>query len=101
MRCLPKHSPNRSCAGQVITEAVIGLALMSFACILMTYSLYMGTNSIRTSMAARHAAWFKGASGNDATPAQIDQWFFFQDGLTKVKPGKLETIATLFSDAGA
>jgi hypothetical protein len=102
MRCLLKsQSQRRSCAGQVIVEAAIGLALMTFAWILMTYSLYMGTNSIRTNMAARHAAWLKGATGNDATPSQIDQMFFYQSGLSKIENGAPVTVGDLFSDSGA
>jgi hypothetical protein len=61
----------------------------------------MGTNSIRTNMAARHAAWLKGATGNNPSPAQIDQMFFYQSGLSKVENGSPVTIGELFAnDAG-
>jgi hypothetical protein len=102
MRCrLSTHSRrNKACAGQVITEAAIGMSLMTFAWILMTYSNYMGINATRTCMAARHAAWFKGASGNDISASQIDQGFFYQTGLTKVENNQPVKVADLFTGGG-
>jgi hypothetical protein len=90
-------SQRSSCSGSVMAEACIGLALMVFAWIMITYTLFMATNHTRTAMAARHAAWFKGAGGTDATAAQIDNSFFFQPGLTKVEYGKGEGIVSSLS----
>jgi hypothetical protein len=104
MRCLdanPIRRPRHACSGQVITEAAIGLALMTFAWILMSYSCYMGTNAIRTCMASRHAAWLKGATGNTPSPEQIDQNFFFQTGLSKVESLPPVKIADLFTDSAS
>jgi hypothetical protein len=65
-------------------EAAIGLALMAFTWILLSYSMYMATNHIRTLMAARHASWFRGMGGSQITTSQLDQWFFYQSGLSQV-----------------
>jgi hypothetical protein len=80
------HSRSRDCSGQFLAEACIGLALMTFTWIIMTYSLFMANNQIRTAMAARYAAWYQGANnGTQATKGQIDQYFFFQ-ALSTVTP---------------
>jgi len=104
MRCRPNplRNPRRSCSGQVITEAAIGLALMSFTWILMTYFCYQANNQIRTSMASRHAAWLKGTTGSTPSATQIDEWFFFQSGLSKVEDiDPPVRIPDLFSDSNA
>jgi hypothetical protein len=79
---------NRKILGQVLAEACIGLSLMVFAWIIISYSLFMANNSIRTEMAARYAAWYQANnSGNNNSPAtgdQLDQYFFFQSGLSAV-----------------
>ena len=74
-----------------MTEACLGLAMMTFTWIMMTYTFYMGNNQIRSLMAARYAAWFAGAGFTDSsdtptevTPAQLDQLFFFEPGLSKL-----------------
>lgn len=96
--------PGRNRSGAVLTEACIGISLMSLSWILMTFSFYMANNHIRTLMASRYAAWFAGAnlkdgadSTTDVTPAKIDQLFFFQSGLTKVESVPEETIGSLLS----
>jgi hypothetical protein len=72
-------------SGQIMVEACIGLALMAFAWIIITYSLYLADNQIRTEMAARYAAWYAGNNnGTHPTAANIDQYFFFQSGLSTV-----------------
>jgi len=86
-----------TCSGQIIAESCIGVALMTFTWILLVFSTYMGTNYIRTAMAARHAAWMKGAQGTEASTAQLDQWFFYDSGLTKVEYGKGLGFGDLFS----
>ena len=70
----------------MMAEACIGLALMALAWILISYSLFLANNDIRTEMAARYAAWHQGASGDGTavTASQVDQYFFFQSGLSTV-----------------
>ncbi len=89
-----------SCSGQVMIEAAIGLALLAFAWIMLSYSMFMATNDIRTVMAARYASWYRGASGNAATADQIDHAFFYQSGLSKVEYGPGQGIADLLSSGG-
>lgn len=70
---------------QILAEAAIGLSLMTFAWILIAYSLYLANYQIRTEMAARYAAWYTGNNnGTLPTAAQLDQYFFQQDGLSSV-----------------
>jgi len=90
-----------------MAEACIGLALMVFAWIIISYCLYMGNNHISTAMAARYAAWSKGAAGENSTPsaATIEPLFFHQTGLMKLSYCKgvmpLQTITGGFSkDSG-
>ena len=83
---LPVASCRRS-SGQILTEACIGLALMTFVWIVITYSLYLGNNQIRAEMAARYAAWYQGNnSGTLPAASAIDTYFFPQSGLTTVTP---------------
>jgi len=89
----PHHQHYR--LGQVLAEACIGLSLVTFAWIVITYSLFMANNHIRTEMAARHAAWFKGTTGNDMTAAQLDQMFFYQSNVAKVVYTQGEGIGSL------
>lgn len=80
-------SPTRKCSAQILAEACIGLSLMVFAWILITYSLFLANNQIRTEMAARYAAWYTGNNnGTEPTATQIDQYFFFQSGLSSITP---------------
>ena len=68
-----------------MAEACIGLALMAMVWIVLTYSLYLADNHIRTEMAARYAAWYQGNNnGAVASASDIDKYFFFQSGLTTV-----------------
>jgi hypothetical protein len=72
-------------SAQILAEAAIGLSLMTFAWILIAYSLYLANYKIRTAMAARYAAWYQANNGGTAaTPAQLDQYFFYQSGLSSV-----------------
>lgn len=78
-------SIRRKVSGQVLAEACIGLSLMTFTWIMISYSLYMANYSIRTEMAARYAAWYQANdNGTAVTPAQLDQYFFFQSGLSSL-----------------
>jgi hypothetical protein len=85
-----------------MTEACLGLAMMAFTWIMMTYSFYMANNQVRSLMAARYAAWFAGAGFTDSsdtptevTPSQLDQLFFFQPGLSKVDTTNSAGIGSL------
>ena len=91
------RNPRRQCSGQFMAEAAIGLALMAFVWIILTYSLFMANNDIRTEMAARYAAWLQGANGGTiATASQMDQYFFYQTGLSTVKAGTPEQVSSFF-----
>jgi hypothetical protein len=95
-----RFSSRRCCRGQVLAEACIGLSLVTFAWIMITYSLFMANNHIRTEMAARHAAWYKGTTGNDMTPAQLDQMFFYQSNVAKVVYSQGEGIGSVIGLGG-
>jgi hypothetical protein len=92
----------QNCAGEIMAEAAIGLSLMAFVWILISYIFYMGDYKIRTEMAARYAAWYQGAtSGSSAgsTPAtaQLDSNFFYQTGLSTVTSKVGENLANPFT----
>jgi hypothetical protein len=72
------RSRRQSRHGQFLAEACIGLALMVAVWIILTYTLFLADNHIRTAMAARYAAWYYGAGGNKATKENINQYFFYQ-----------------------
>jgi hypothetical protein len=93
------YSRRQNCSGQVMAEACIGLALMTFVWIIVTYSLFMANNQIRTVMAARYAAWYQGAnnSGTIATASQMDQYFFYQSGLSTVTKENPKTAGDIIS----
>jgi hypothetical protein len=80
-----------------MAEACIGLALMTFAWIIISYSLFMANNQIRTAMATRYAAWYQGANGSGtlATTNQIDQYFFFQPGFSIVTSEPSEPLPVI------
>ena len=85
------YSRHQELFGAILAEACIGLALLTFTWIIISYSLYMGDNHIRTAMAARHAAWLRGEKGGDVsdkskepTAADIEGWFFYEKDLTQV-----------------
>lgn len=81
-----------------MVEACIGLSLIVFTWILCSYSLYMANNQIRTEMAARYAAWYTGNNnGTPPTTDQIDQYFFFQSGLSSVNTQTADTMSTFVS----
>lgn len=86
-------SRHQRTSGQILAEACIGLSLMVFAWIVISYSLYLANYQIRTEMAARYAAWYQGnSSGTAATAAQLDQYFFFQANLSTVIPQQPDDI---------
>src|SRR6187455_1793013 len=80
--------PQRKRSGQVMAEACIGLSIMVFGWIVVTYSMFMANNHVRTAMAARYAAWHKGASSTAVSDEQLAQLvessFFYQTGVCKV-----------------
>jgi hypothetical protein len=93
------------CSGQILAEVCIGFALLTFTWILMSFSLFMFNNRIRTAMAARHAAWMigtkPGLSCSDIT-SDIDQDFFYQNNnsgtpLVTVEPAPAVASSTGFS----
>lgn len=95
------HSRRPTSSGQVMAEACIGLSLMAFTWIIVTYSLYMADNKIRTVMAARHAAWYFGATqGKQMTINQLDQDFFYQSGVSNVAYSQGKGIPDLFGSSG-
>lgn len=85
--------PNRkrklgSRSGQVMVEACVALALLIFTWILIAVSTFMGTNQVRATMAARHAAWLKGNQSKITTEAlqtNIRDGFFYQGDMAKVE----------------
>ena len=66
-------------SGQILTEAAIGLSLMSMAWILTSFVSFMATNHLRTVMAARYAAWYRGEALEEASTNQIRNYFFYHD----------------------
>ena len=82
-RRLPRDS------GQVLTEACIGLALLAFTWITLSFVSYMSNNHIRTLMAARHGAWLK---GNSADLDLVRTQFF---------PGDDQSLVTVSSHSSA
>lgn len=67
------------CSGQVLTEAAIGLALFSFTFVLVIFVTFMATNHLRTAMAARYAAWYRGEGLKEASEEQVRDRFFYHD----------------------
>jgi hypothetical protein len=76
---LSRNARWNSCSGQVLTEAAIGLALLSFTWILVIFVTFMATNHLRTAMAARYAAWHRGEGLKEASKDQIRERFFYHD----------------------
>ena len=70
-----------------MAEACIGLALLSFVWILISYTSFMTTNRIRTAMAARHAAWRVAKEGVNpqSISKEINDDFFFNSFATVEK----------------
>ncbi len=90
----------RQRSGQVMVEALVGLALIVFAWALVSVATFMANNHVRTLMAARHAAWQKGM-GKTPSAEDIEAKFFFQGGLTKVECGTGFGIGDLISGTNA
>ncbi len=86
-------------SGQALVEAAIGASLLVLVWAFAIYSTFMASNYIRTSMAARHAAWMRG-NGGSPTVAAIESGFFFQTGLVKVEEIEAMGISDLFSGSG-
>jgi len=87
-------------SGQVLVEAVIALALLLFVWALVAFTTFMTTNHVRTAMAARHAAWQKG-NGIAPSARDIEEKFFYEEGLVKVDVGAGHGIGDLISGANA
>ena len=66
-------------SGQIMAEACIGLALLSFTWILISYTSFMTTNRIRTAMAARHMSWWIAKTGADpqSLTSKVNAEFFY------------------------
>jgi hypothetical protein len=94
--------PRNHESGAVLAEACIGLALMVFFWILLTYSCYLGTNHIRTAMACRYVAWLKGQNpdGPNPTVENLERAFFFEAGLLKLEFAQGEGITDILSQGG-
>jgi hypothetical protein len=97
-----KLRPNKSTArhgesGQVLTEAALGLSLLSLTWILVCFTSFMATNHIRTTMAARYAAWYRGEFGRAPTTDQLEQYFFYQ-GLVDIQPTEPVGMLDLYAD---
>jgi hypothetical protein len=77
----------RGCSGQIMAEACIGLSLLTFVWILISYTSFMSTNWIRTAMASRHAAWRVAKEGIDpqAISQEINDDFFYNSFATVEK----------------
>ena len=73
----PSHR-NRTLSGQILAEACIGMALLVFVWMLVSFIAYMANNRIRTAMAVRDAAWLqsKGISTESVPGA-----FFYGDDI--------------------
>ncbi len=67
----PNRRRRQNLAGQILTEAAIGLALIVFVWMLVTYVSYMCNNRIRTNMAARYSAWLSGNGVDPTTDSGI------------------------------
>jgi hypothetical protein len=72
----PNEWRRQNSAGQIMAEAAIGLALLTFVWILVSYTNYMGINRIRTNMAARHSAWLSGHGADPTANGLITSNFF-------------------------
>jgi hypothetical protein len=62
-----------------MAEAAIGLSLIVFVWILITYVNYMCNNRIRTNMAARFSAWLSGNGVNPTANESIASYFFLNN----------------------
>jgi hypothetical protein len=84
----------RTLAGQILTEAVIGLALLAFVWILLSYVNYICNNRIRTNMTARYSAWLSGNSADPTANGSIAQCFFMNNdtNLAVVSPSATHTL---------
>ena len=69
----------RTLAGQILAEAAIGLALMAFTWILVSYVNYMCNNRIRTNMTARYSAWLSGNGADPTANGSVAQYFFMNN----------------------
>ncbi|MDR3457097.1 MAG: hypothetical protein P4N60_06595 [Verrucomicrobiae bacterium] len=79
-RC-PSRCRPPTAAGAILAEACIGLALLVFLWILVSYVTYMSNNRIRTVMAARDSAWLSGNGQNPTAQGSIAGSFFSGDDV--------------------
>ena len=75
---------NRHRSGQIMVEACVGISLLAFVWILISYTSFMTTNRIRTAMAARHAAWRVAKEGVNpqSMSKEINDDFFYNSFAT-------------------
>jgi len=78
-----KRCRQRTSAGQILVEAAIGLSLIVFVWIIVSYVNYMCNNRIRTNMAARFSAWLSG-NGVDPTASGYLAPYFFMNNDTNL-----------------
>ena len=70
-------------AGSIMAEAAIGLSLMVFVWILVSYVNYMSNNRIRANMSARYSAWLSG-NGVSGTANSSSAQYSFMNNDTKL-----------------
>jgi hypothetical protein len=71
-------------AGQILAEAAIGLSLMVFVWIIVSYVNYMCNNRIRTNMAARFSAWLSGNGVDPTASGYLAPYFFLNNDTNLV-----------------
>jgi hypothetical protein len=74
--CQKSRCYKQKSAGSIMAEAAIGLALLVFVWIIVSYTNYMGINRIRTNMAARHSAWLSGHGADPTANGLVTSNFF-------------------------
>ena len=79
-----KRRRSPALSGAILAEACIGLALLVFLWILVSYVTFMSNNRIRTVMAARDSAWMSG-NGLNPTKGSLADSFFIGDDVKVAK----------------
>ena len=74
----------RTLKGQILAEAAIGLSLMVFVWIIVSYVNYMCNNRIRANMAARFSAWVSGNGVSAAASSSSAQYCFMNNDTNMV-----------------
>jgi hypothetical protein len=90
-----KRCRRRTLAGQILAEAAIGLSLIVFTWIVVTYVNYMCNNRIRTNMAARFSAWLSGNGANANANGSLPANFFVSNDTKLVKVASTKNTLSL------